>query len=343
MSPADLEQALAKFARVSLCQLPSPLEEWKRLASKWTPGSATRIFAKRDDVIGPAYGGNKSRQLEFLLGDALAKGADLIIHGGAVQSNYCRQLSAAAARLGLDCHLVLSTAYDQPLDQGNHLLDHLFGATVLFVGCPLGAEHEQLKAELRDALIEKGRRPYLITYPQSELLGCVGYLLGALEITQQLESMGLAPPDRVVLPAVGASYAGLLFGLRLLGLRTPVTGFAPLNAEYDIERSIAQAIATVAEKAGLRVPLGTIEDIDIRFDCVGAGYARPSTDGLAALRDVARLEGVLLDPVYTSKAMAGLRSIASPGQQVLFVHTGGSPAIFAYAPEITKFLTMEGR
>jgi 1-aminocyclopropane-1-carboxylate deaminase/D-cysteine desulfhydrase-like pyridoxal-dependent ACC family enzyme len=281
-------------------------------------------------------GGNKSRQLEYLLGEALDQGADTIIHGGAIQSNYCRQLAAACAGLGLRCELVLSTAYGQPLNQGGHLLDRLLGARITLINEPLGQVHEQLKAELRDRLCEQGRRPFLITYPQSEVLGSLGYVTAAIELVQQFQA--LTPPDFIVTPAVGATYAGLLLGLHLLDLPIPVIGFAPLRQEYDVAGSVRAAMEGAASRLGLEVPSGTLAAVDIRYTQVGRGYAIPTEGGLHALRDVARLQGVLLDPVYTSKAAAGLRTLLHAGRTAMFVHTGGAPALFAYAEQLAAHL-----
>lgn len=345
IAASELIGRLADVPRVELCHAPTPLESWPRLASHWCAGS--RILVKRDDLNGPGLGGNKSRQLEFLLGDALAMGADVIVHGGAVQSNYCRQLAAACAVLGLDCRLVLSTAYGQPVDQGGHLLSRLFGAKVTLVECPLGAEHERRKAAVRDELTGEGRVPYLITYPNSETLGSLGYVAAAIELADQLRATDAGLPDVLVVAAVGATYAGLLLGLGLLGIPLPIVGFAPLSREYDIVPSIRHTVAAAAVRLGLqageRADVSDLltrcaDSIDIRFDQVGAGYAIPTQDGLAALHDVASLQGVLLDPVYTSKAAAGLRTLLRPERSALFIHTGGATATFAYAGAIAQFL-----
>jgi 1-aminocyclopropane-1-carboxylate deaminase/D-cysteine desulfhydrase-like pyridoxal-dependent ACC family enzyme len=188
-----------------------------------------------------------------------------------------------------------------------------------------------------DDLLRKGQRPYLITYPKSEVLGAFGYIVAANEIREQLRE-SLRVVDRVVVAAVGASYAGLLLGLRLLGVATPVTGFAPLHGEYDIGSCVSETIVAVADRLRLGVPDTTLADIDIRYDHVGAGYAVPSREGTAALLTVAHLQGVLLDPVYTAKALAGLRDIARSGETLLFIHTGGSPALFAYGDSLLSNL-----
>jgi 1-aminocyclopropane-1-carboxylate deaminase/D-cysteine desulfhydrase-like pyridoxal-dependent ACC family enzyme len=324
-----LERRLQRIPRQPLCHLPTPLESWQSLADVWHPGS--HILAKRDDLTGLALGGNKARQLEFVLADALANDSDVVIHGGAVQSNYCRQLAAAAAMLGIECRLVLSTAYGQPLNQGGHLLDRLLGAKITLVDCPLGVEHERKKADLADELSMKGRRPYLITYPHSETLGSLGYVAAAVELAGQLESWPGELPNRIVMAGVGATYSGLLLGLRLLGITIPLVAFAPLREEYDIVGELGRTLLATAKVLDVDVPGSVIKEIDVRFDQVGAGYAVPTPDSLAALFDTARNQGVLLDPVYTSKAMAGLKSLLQPEETTLFLHTGGLPGLFAYS------------
>lgn len=327
MDARELRELLEPLPRVHLCTTPSPLESWQRIPEAWCPGS--RLQVKRDDLIGPGYGGNKSRQLEFLLGDALSKGCDTIVHGGAVQSNYCRQLAAACAQLGLECHVVLSSGYSQPLERGSHLLTVLFGADVQLFDGPLGSGHEAAKRELADRLQMEGKSPYLITYPSSEVLGACGYIDAAAELSLQLDS-STARPTNIFVAAVGATYAGLLLGLRMLGEEIPIRGIAPLKGEYDIVRAIRKAIMGTAEILGVDVPVGTLEQITISEEWVGDGYGQPTQKGLAALHDVARSQGVLLDPVYTSKAMAATREQLAPGESTLFWHTGGSPALFAF-------------
>lgn len=327
MDAGELRELLEPLPRVQLCRTPSPLENWRRISEAWCPGS--RLQVKRDDLIGPGYGGNKSRQLEFLLGDALNRGCDTIVHGGALQSNYCRQLAAACAELGLECHVVLSSAYSQPVGRGSHLLTLLFGANVQLFDGPLGARHEAAKRELADRLHVEGKHPYLITYPSSEVLGACGYIDAAAELTLQMASSA-DRPSSIFAAAVGATYAGLLLGLRLLGDEIPIVGISPLAGEYDILPTIRDAIIGTAEMLGVDVPAGTLDQITISEEWVGDGYGQPTQEGLAALHDVARSQGVLLDPVYTSKAMAAVRKQLAPGELTLFWHTGGAPAVFAF-------------
>jgi 1-aminocyclopropane-1-carboxylate deaminase/D-cysteine desulfhydrase-like pyridoxal-dependent ACC family enzyme len=331
----DLERALATFPRTKLCNLPSPVQSWMRLSQHWDLGST--LLAKRDDLIGPAFGGNKSRQLEFLLGEAIANGCDSVVHGGAIQSNYCRQLSAACASLGLECYVILSNDYDQQFNQGSHLIDRLMGAKITIFEGPLGIAHEKCKAELTHILTSEGRNPYLITYPKSEILGGLSYISAAIELVRQLPSSDF--PQRIVMPAVGASYAGLLFGMDLLGVKNvEILGIAPLSEEYEIAKTIKSSIIEIATLLNLRYDEEIFQRIHISNDWVGDGYAKVTDSGISALIDVAQFEGVLLDPVYTAKAAAALRAMGRTDKRTLFWHTGGAPAIFAYADVILKYL-----
>lgn len=332
-----LSERLAALPRAGLGNFPTPLEPWDRLRADL--GMDGRLLAKREDLSGLAFGGNKVRQLDLLLGDALAQGADTIVHGGALQSNYCRMLAAACAQLGLDCQLVLSRAYGQPDDQGNVLLDLLAGATVRTIEEPLGTAHEAIKARLTERLRDRGRRPYLITYPRSEILGTVGFVGGALETLTQCDERLEQRPAVLLTAAVGSVQAGYLLGARALGWRLRVRGISPLGDEYPVAATISDAAAAAAELLGLPT-LVARADVESTTAHVGAGYARPTPEGLAAIRRVARTQGVFLDPVYTGKAMAGLialargGTLAGAGEDVLFVHTGGNVALFAYAPEL---------
>ena len=337
-TPDEIRALIARLPRVRLVDHPSPLQEWGRLAADWQPGST--VLAKRDDLIGVGLGGNKSRQLEFLLGAAMEAGADVIVHGGAIQSNYCRQLAAACAQLGLECHLVLSTAYGQPTNQGSHLLSRLFGARVSTTQLPLGAQHEQLKAQLRDSLRAEGRAPYLITYPESEVLGAFGYMLAAAELFEQLSDD--TSLNAVVTSAVGASYVGMLLGLRMLGLEVPVVGFAPLAGEYPIAESVAATLPRVADELSIALDPSIQQQIDIRFTEVGPGYAVSTARSRTAMVDCGRLQGVALDPVYTAKACAGMRTLLEPERSTVFLHTGGAPALFAYAMDVVEALKGAG-
>jgi D-cysteine desulfhydrase family pyridoxal phosphate-dependent enzyme len=299
---------------------------------------AGRLYVKREDLSGLAFGGNKVRQLEFLLGDAMASGSDVIVHGGAVQSNYCRALAAATNKLGLGCQLILSRTYNQPEDQGNFLLDLISGASIELVDEPLGAKLEALKYRVAERLAAEGRKPYVISYPSSEVLGTIAFVKAALEVQQQFERIADLP-EYVVTPAVGATQAGLLLGLRLLGWQGTVLGFAPLrHGEFAIIETISASMRIAATKLGAESLIDQNE-IHLLSDYVGEGYARITNESVDAIKLVARTQGVFLDPVYTGKAMAGMldcfeKKRISSEADVLFIHTGGNTALFAYNQEI---------
>jgi 1-aminocyclopropane-1-carboxylate deaminase/D-cysteine desulfhydrase-like pyridoxal-dependent ACC family enzyme len=298
--------------------------------------------------VGPAFGGNKSRQLEYLLGDALASGSDCIVHGGALQSNYCRQLAAACGMLGIDCFLLLSDHYKQRSDQGSHLITKLLGANISLFPGPLGLAHEAEKAKFFSRLQESGRNPYLITYPRSEVLGSLSYLNATIELIRQLPVDQF--PERIVMPAVGASYIGVLLALHLLGLaqgsrsgdghqgRVEIIGVPPLRDEYEIEKAVRDSMREVLSLLEFDPSFASAIQIDLNYSQVGPGYAKPTAESLEALTQFARHEGVMLDPVYTSKAAAHLKSLPADGKRTVFWHTGGSPAIFAYGPELLSHL-----
>lgn len=332
MSGAETARAaLATLPRVTLAHLPTPLDPCPRLSAHV---GGTTIAVKREDCTGLAFGGNKVRQHEYVLADALARGCDCVIQGSAAQSNQSRLLAAAGARLGLDVHLTprLSTA-DEPL-QGNALLDELLGATVHPV--PADTSTIAFKAALAARLQAAGRKPYIIGMgaTRSLVLAAVAYVECLFEI---VEASGA--PDWIFTSSQGSTQAGLLLGCSLLGLeRTRVVGINPMPASHEAHRS-ADEIAALATEAGRLLRHDhAFEGSDIvNSDAhVGDGYGVPSAAGLEALRLMARTEGIVLDPVYTSKALAGLlddcrRGVVGPTDRAVFVHTGGTPAVFAYA------------
>ena len=339
LRPQELLAHLDQFPQVTLGYYPTPLERWKRLECHLNRRGC--LYAKREDLSGLAFGGNKVRHLEFLLGDVLARGADVIVAGAAVQSNFCRQLAAAANKLGLGCHLVLSRAYGQPEDQGNFLLDRIAGASIELIDEPLGAGQEARKRQAATRLAAKGRKPYVVSYPEAEILGTLAYVKAAVEVYEQCRQLP-SLPQWVVMAAVGSTQSGLLLGFRLLGWDAKVLGFAPLRGEYAIVETLWTSIQAVAQKLGIEAPVGHSEIFN-QGDYVGDGYAKVTSEAIDAIKLVARTEGVFLDPVYTGKAMAGLldylRKQKIPIEQdILFVHTGGNTALFAYNQEILNRL-----
>ena len=329
----ELEINLSRFARVELCKGPSPVQVLNNLRSQW--GLGFELSIKRDDLIGPAFGGNKSRQLEFLLGDAISNDADCFVHGGALQSNYGRQVAAACAMIDLDCYLVLSDYYKQKQNTGSHLISQMLGAKISYFQGELGSNHEIEKLKLSKSLEAQGRKPYLITYPKSEILGSLGYIDATLELSRQLTTGKF--PERIVMPAVGATYIGVLLGLKLLGYNdVEVIGVAPLSNEYPIKATVLDSLKAIC--ALLKIDSIDSPIINLDFSFVGEGYSKTTQESLDALVDFARYEGVMLDPVYTSKAAASLKNLPADGKRTLFWHTGGSPAIYAYSDEILENL-----
>jgi L-cysteate sulfo-lyase len=327
---------LSRFPRLRFAHLPTPLEPMQRLSAMLGGPS---IWIKRDDCTGLASGGNKTRKLEFLMADALHRGADTIITQGATQSNHARQTAAIAAKLGLACHILLEdrTGFIDPayVYNGNVLLDRLCGASVSKrpCGADMGAEMESLAEELR----AQGRTPYIIPGGGSTAVGALGYVNAALELLTQANDRGLRI-DRVV-HATGSAgtQAGLVTGL--VGARSgiPVLGIGVRAPREVQEGNVFRLARETAEYLGLGDVIAR-EDVVANCEYVGGGYGLPTEGMVEAVKLVAQTEGILLDPVYSGKAMAGLIDVIRKGElkveeNVVFVHTGGSAALFGY-PEI---------
>lgn len=324
----------ASLPRVSLGYFPTPLEELPRLARHL---GIARLLVKRDDQTGLAGGGNKTRKLEFLVADALAQGADTLVTAGAAQSNHCRQTAAAAARMGLGCVLVLGGDPPAEPPTGNLLLDLLLGAQVRWSGPHRrGEQLTQVVEELR----AQGRRPYLIPYGGSNALGAAGYAQAMQELAGQCpEEMPLAAIDRIVIPSSsGATHAGLTVGAHIVRYPGQILGIA-IDKEEAPDIPYVQHLATLANQTAALLDIArtfTPQDFIVNRDYLGDGYGVVGALEREAIRLTARLEGLLLDPVYTGRAMGGLidliqRRVIGLKETVLFWHTGGMPALFAYA------------
>jgi D-cysteine desulfhydrase family pyridoxal phosphate-dependent enzyme len=299
-----------------------------------------QIWIKRDDQTGLAMGGNKLRKLELLIADALYQDADVVLTVGAVQSNHCRQTAAAAVRADLDCVLVLrGRAVPRELWTGNLLLDDLFGARIWWAGDddPLVALEAAAEAE-RSA----GRRPYIIPYGGSNDLGATAYALASAELWQQLEEMAQWEPlnlDRIIFASSSCgTQAGLIVGARACGYQGQVLGISVDKTAGHLREAVFALLAPTAACLHLDLSFSP-EDVHINDGYQGAGYAVLTAAEREVIRLVARTEGILLDPVYTSKAMVGLLDLIRRGEigadeHVLFWHTGGMPALFAYTPEL---------
>lgn len=349
LSHAELEERLGQRPRVRLGTLPTPLEEWPRfrVALQEAVGrAAPRVLAKRDDLSGFALGGNKTRNLEYLVGEAIASGADCLVTGADVQSNQCRAVAAAAAKYGLDCYLAVAAGRHRET-QGNLLLDHLFGAHVEIVeGVDLVGVQTHLDG-VEQRLRDGGRTPYRITgqRPETAVKAMGGYLGCALEIDAQVQALALDAPERVrivICAGSGTTQSALATGLKALGAPYRVTGIAVIGRAEETREKIVAYSHRCAALFDLPAAL-TTEEVDVRDEYAAPGYGVPSDASLDALRLVARSEGVVLDPVYTSKTVAGLMDLTrrgelGPDDTAVFVHTGGVPGLFAYAEELAPHL-----
>lgn len=320
--------------RVRLGHAPTPLEPMARL-TEWLGGP--RLYVKRDDCTGLATGGNKARKLEFLLADALAQGATAVVTVGALQSNHVRQTAAATARLGLACVALLEDKVDIATAAyqhgGNVLLDGLLGASVRRY--PRGTDMAAQLAAVCDELRGQGQRPYAVPMGGSSAIGNLGYVECARELAQQAQDMGIPLTHIVLATGSGGTHAGLQAGVLALGLPVQVVG-VNIMGEVGAQTAMVwrQLQATLAQ-LDVASPFG-VADLTLVDGHVGSGYGLPTASGMEAIRTVARLEALLLDPVYTGKAMGGLIDLArcghwSAGDHVVFLHTGGQAGLFAYA------------
>lgn len=324
---------LARFPRLRLAHLPTPLEPLPRLSAHL---GGPEIWIKRDDCTGLSTGGNKTRKLEFLMAEAQAEGADIVLTQGATQSNHARQTAAAAARLGMDCHILLEdrTGYNHENYKynGNVLLDHLHGATMehrgggLDMNAELEAAAERFRAE--------GRGAYAIPGGGSNPTGALGYVNCALELMGQFAERGLAV-DRIV-HATGSAgtQAGLIAGLSAMNAGIALLGIGVRAPKDKQEESVFALACRTAEKLGCPGVVAR-ENVVANCDYVGPGYGIPAGDTLEAIDLFARLEAILLDPVYSGKGAAGLIDLIrkghfAKGEKVVFVHTGGAIGLTGY-------------
>ncbi len=321
--------------RFPLAHLPTPLEPMERLGAAL---GGPALWIKRDDQTGLATGGNKTRKLELLIAEALAQGAEVVLTVGAVQSNHCRQTAAAAARAGLECVLVLrGSAPPREAWTGNLLLDDLLGARLWWAGDrdPVAALEEAAQAE-RAA----GRQPYVIPYGGSNATGAAAYALAFEELWAQMQERDLHFDRVIFASSSGGTQAGLVVGAKACGYRGQVLGISVDKTGGHLRETVAALLQPTAAYLGRDLDLGP-GDVQINDDFLGGGYAVLTAAEREAVRLVARREGILLDPVYTGKAMAGLlglirRGEIDPGETVLFWHTGGIPALFAYAAGLLR-------
>ena len=325
-------QNLTRFPRLELIGAPTPLEYLPRLSDHL----GREIFIKRDDTTPLAMGGNKLRKLEFLAADALREGADTLITAGAIQSNHVRQTAAVAARLGLHCVALLEnpigTRAENYLSNGNRLLLDLFNTQVEM--CDALTDPAAQLDELATRIEAQGYRPYVIPVGGSNALGALGYVESALEIAQQCED-AVEISSVVVASGSAGTHAGLAVGLEQLMPQAELIGVTVSRAVADQLPKVVALQQAVANSLELQAKA----DIILWDDYFAPGYGTPNEEGMAAVKLLAQLEGILLDPVYTGKAMAGLidgitqKRFKDEGP-ILFVHTGGAPALFAYHPHL---------
>ncbi|HBR1030696.1 D-cysteine desulfhydrase [Klebsiella quasipneumoniae] len=325
-------QNLTRFPRLELIGAPTPLEYLPRLSDHL----GREIFIKRDDTTPLAMGGNKLRKLEFLAADALREGADTLITAGAIQSNHVRQTAAVAAKLGLHCVALLEnpigTRAENYLSNGNRLLLDLFTTQVEM--CDALTDPAAQLDELATRIEAQGYRPYVIPVGGSNALGALGYVESALEIAQQCED-AVEISSVVVASGSAGTHAGLAVGLEQLMPQAELIGVTVSRAVADQLPKVVALQQAVANSLELQAKA----DIILWDDYFAPGYGTPNEEGMAAVKLLAQLEGILLDPVYTGKAMAGLidgitqKRFKDEGP-ILFVHTGGAPALFAYHPHL---------
>jgi len=337
-----LRDAFGRQPRFPLATLPTPITEAEGLRrALGGPKSCPRILLKRDDLTGLALGGNKARKLEFLVGDALSQNATTLVTTGAVQSNHARMTAAAARAAGLRAALVLTTRVPAPPVQGNYLLDRLFGAEIRLI--PAGDDPRLAVApdeaahvdELVAGLRARGERPYVIPVGGSSGVGALGYAAATLELCEQLRAASLAPSRLYYASGSRGTQAGLELGARLFSPPYRLHGIAVSGGEAEKRLRAARVAAEAATLLGSDITV-PIDELETNQRYIGAGYGVPTPEGVEAIHLLAEHDGILLDPAYTGKAMAALiadvRSQAvDPGSAIMFLHTGGVPALFAHA------------
>ncbi len=325
---------LTGFPRVTLAHLPTPLEHLPRL-SEHLGGPA--IFVKRDDCTGLATGGNKTRKLEFSMGEALEKGADTIVTVGAVQSNHVRQTAAAACKLGMRCEVLLEQrvphASELYRNSGNVFLDRIFGANLREYDA--GTDFDAAMAEVAGEVRAAGGKPYIIPGGASNPVGALGYVNCGIELLQQIDALRLPVTHVVTASGSAGTHAGLAVGLRGSGSDLPIQGYG-VNVARDVQEDKVYKLA--CETADFIGVPGSVTRDDIVADCdyIGPGYGQPTEAMNDAILLLARLEGLLFDPVYSGKALAGMIDYVRQGRfgasdTLVFLHTGGAAGLFAYA------------
>lgn len=339
-SKRTFRKRLAKLPRVNLAHLPTPLDQCRRSAEKLMIGN---LYVKREDCTGLAFGGNKVRQHEYVLGKAVADGSTCVIQGAASQSNHSRQIAAAGAKLGLKVFLTPKRDHYFDQMQGNLLIDHFLGCEIM----PISPEASSTEAKQRLANEEtaRGGKPYIsgMGATESLILGAVACVEVIFEISEQLA--GKPKPTWIFSASQASTQAGLLLGCQILGWDTKVVGINPLNSSHEAyvpKDEIEKIMNSAAQLIGYERPIDpTLINNDINY--VGEKYGIPSLGSIEAMKFLASNEGIILDPIYSGKAFAGLMDYAATGEigkedTVVFVHTGGLPGLFANKDYLVKHL-----
>jgi D-cysteine desulfhydrase family pyridoxal phosphate-dependent enzyme len=333
--------------RFRLAALPTPLQELSKLRDALGGGQrCPRILIKRDDLTGLAFGGNKARKLEFLVGDALRQGATVLVTSGAVQSNHARMTAAAARAVGMKAALVLTSDAECPALQGNLLLDKLLDAEIHFIRAnadpllAIGDQEAARMAEVVSDLRQRGEHPYLIPVGGSSPVGALGYVTGTLELVTQLFQMGVAPSHLYYANGSRGTQAGLVLGAKMYSAPYRIKGIAVSGGEPEKTHRAVRIANEAADVLGVTSRVSAEELLNDQ-NYIGPGYGVATPGCLEAIRLLACCEGIFLDPVYTGKAMAGMidhirHGAIDPSDTIVFLHTGGTPALFAYADEFSE-------
>ena len=333
----DLQERIGRLPRVNLVNLPTPLSKMPRLTKAL---KGPRLWVKREDCTGLAFGGNKERKAEFSMGDALSKKADVVITVGPIQSNHARATAAAAAKLGLRAVLVITGEKPSSYD-GNLLLNRLLGAEIRFLeGASSKLERTRFMEEIGAELRKKGHFPYVIPAGASYPPGTAAYVNAMLELLAQAQKSNFEINYIVHAAGSGGTQAGLVLAKKALESKTSILGIC---AEPNVKKQLTEKTIEIAKGAAALLNLKVTvkpEDITLNEDCVGKAYEVPPPEAVNAIKLVARTEGILLDPIYTGRAMAALINLIKQGNfekddNIVFMHTGGTPALFPYRREFS--------
>jgi D-cysteine desulfhydrase len=327
---------LARLPRRGYVDAPTPIEPLFHLSELL--GGRVNFWMKRDDLLPGCAGGNKTRKLDYSFADAIAGGADTIVTCGAVQSNHCRLTLAWAVKEKMDCHLVLEERVKgsyKPDGSGNNFLFHLMGVKSITV-VPGGSNMGEEMQKVADRLVDEGRTPYIIPGGASNAIGATGYVACAQETVQQLYEKKLVI-DHIIVPSGSAgTHAGMVVGMEGTSANIPISGINVSRPRELQEKIVHELVAATAERVGVARPIAA-EKVRCFDEYVGEGYSLPTESMIEAVKIMASTEAILMDPVYSGKAMAGMIDLARTGyfdgsENVLFLHTGGSPALYAYTP-----------